>query len=221
MKNAVKTATSCAAALLFCAAAAAAQPGMTPQAPLPQATTSQHPAEPLHTPVKYSEEMRATLKDLALLLDRGAEVPPERLDALIPELKKFRDDLRTAIGGEILAQEAVKEDRARSEAAKQTLQGLRSSLQVYYIEHDGRYPKTPADLVPSDLPSVPWLELPGHARTNAITVINSRKYDRDVSKAVTDSGGWLYFSDPASVNYGLLVIDCRHREAGGGEFYKY
>jgi glucose/arabinose dehydrogenase len=118
MKTTTKAMTLCAAALLFCAAAgrAQAQPaGAAPQTaqlkpetqPLQPGATAQQTAA-VQPPVKYSDEMRATLKDLTLLLDRGSEVPQARLDALIPELKKFRADVRAAIGGEILGQEAAK-----------------------------------------------------------------------------------------------------------------
>ncbi|MDP2866407.1 MAG: hypothetical protein Q8O90_09205, partial [Elusimicrobiota bacterium] len=58
-------------------------------------------------------------------------------------------------------------------------------------------------------------------RTAEVTIINSKKYDKDFSRAVDDTGGWLYFSNPESDNYGLLLLDCSHTEAGGSEFFKY
>ena len=165
------------------------------------------------------------MKNLSALLERANEIPQARMDALAPELAAFDEKVKAALGAEILAGIAAKEketeDRARSAAAKKMLQAFRAALQVYYGDKGGVYPKDPALLIPAVMPEAPEICLPEHGCTAKVKVIDSKKYDKDFSRAVTDSGGWLYFSNPGSDNYGLLALDCAHTEAGGTEFFKY
>ncbi len=202
-------------ALLFQAAALSAQ-----DAPGPA------PAKPAAAPqAKYSAEILRTMKHLSVLLERSAEVPQERIDALAPEIAAFDEKVKSALGKDLLSdisrREKEEEDKARATSAKKTLQQFRGALQVYYGEQGGVYPKKLTQLIPSVMQEVPELYLPGHGRTSKVTIIDSRKYDKDFSKAITDSGGWLYFSDPQSSNYGLLLLDCSHNDAGGPEFFRY
>lgn len=213
------------AAFIFSAGPAAALEGekITPSGAETAAPAAQKKPEP--GPLKYSSEIRLAVKNLALLLERGAEIPPARLDALAPELAGFNAKLAAALGRDLLADAARREreleDAERAAAAKKALQDLRSALQVYYADNNGKYPADVSELAPQWLPAVPELRLPGHEKTARVTVIDSRKYDKDFSAAVTDSGGWLYFSGRDSLNYGLLVIDCRHPDRDGAEFFKY
>lgn len=183
-----------------------------------QASTASAVAE---LPAAHAPALRRLMRDLNLLLERGGGVAPEKLDALAVETKKFNAVLRETLGAEILADLIRREDAERSETAKRILARFRAELQVYYATNGGKYPASPARLVPDQITSVPALELPGHEASSAITLIDSKKFDRDASKAITDSGGWLYFTATDSANYGLLLIDCSHREPGGEEFYKY
>lgn len=174
---------------------------------------------------KYAADIARTIRDLSALLEHGAEIPAARLDALAPELKRFEDKVKDALGKD-LTEEMARRDKdqqyaARADAAKKALQYLRAALQVYYGDNGGKYPADLAALAPARIPAIPELWLPGHDKTSAVKVIDSKTYDKDLAGAVTDSGGWLYFSNPGSTNYGLLVINCRHAEAGGQEFYKY
>lgn len=174
---------------------------------------------------KYYPEILQTMKNLSVLLERWSEIPLSKMDALAPEMAAFNEKVKNTLGKEMLAEIARKEkeleDKARATAAIKTLQALRAALQVYYATNGGVYPKTPALLIPSEMQEVPELYLPGHERTTKITLIDSKKYENSFDKAVTDSGGWLYFSNPASVNYGLLLLDCSHVDPVGMEFYKY
>jgi hypothetical protein len=208
--------------LVFSAAGVYAQEGLKPSAPAQEAAAAQKPPLPQN---KYSPEILQTMKNLSVLLERGGGIPPAKLDALAPEIISFNEKVKAALGKELLAEiarsEKELEDRARADAAKKTLQAFRGALQVYYGDKGGVYPKTLELMIPSVMQQVPELYLPEHARTARITVIDSKKYDKDFSKAVTDSGGWLYFSSPESDNYGLLMLDCSHTEAGGPEFFRY
>ncbi|MDO8803275.1 MAG: hypothetical protein Q7R35_02495 [Elusimicrobiota bacterium] len=207
--------------LIFSAAAAYAQEEVKPGAAVPAAAALKPPPQQN----KYYPEILQTMKNLSVLLERWAEIPQPKMDALAPEIAAFNEKVKGTLGKEMLAEMARREkeldDKARSAYAMKTLQAFRAALQVYYGSNGGVYPKKPALLVPAELQEVPELYLPGHGLTAKITVIDSKKYDKGFGRAVTDSGGWLYFSDPESVNYGLLVLDCSHADAGGTEFFKY
>lgn len=207
--------------LLLPGTAALAQDQAKPVAASTEAVTAQKPPAPL----KYAPEILRTIKNLSALLERGAEIPLSRLDALAPDLAAFDGKVKEALGKEILADIARREkeldDKERSAAAKKALQAFRAGLQAYYGVKGGEYPREPALLIPAMIREVPELHLPEHKHTAEVTVVNSKKYDKDLSRAVDDTGGWLYFSSPESDNYGLLLLDCSHTEAGGSEFYKY
>lgn len=174
---------------------------------------------------KYAADIARTIRDLSALLEHGAEIPAARLDALAPELKKFdakvKDALGEQIAGDMARREKELEDAARAAAAKKALQDLRAALQVYYGANGGKYPADLAALAPGRIPAIPELWLPGHKKTSDVKIIDSKKYDKDLAGAVTDSGGWLYFSNPGSSSHGLLVINCSHKDQGGLEFFKY
>ncbi len=212
------------AAVLACAAPAGAQEAASPaaqEAARPAPTQSQQ----VEAALKNYPEIMQIMKNLSVLMERGAEIPPERMAALAPELGKFNGRVKETLGEKILADVAAREkaieDKERTGAALDTLRSFRAALQVSYGQNGGKYPKSPAEMVSVNITAVPELYLPGHERTNRITVITSRKHDKDASKAVTDSGGWLYFSDPASVNYGLLLLDCSHDGPDGMKFFEY
>lgn len=199
--------------LLACAPVLCAQEAAKPAAPQPPVNSKHYP------------EILQTMKNLSVLMERGAELPPEKFEALMPELAKFNGKVKDALGEKILAEVAAREklieDKARTENSLATLRAFRGALQVFYGDNGAKYPKTPAELAPRTILAVPELQLPGHNRTAAITVIDSKKYDKDLSKAVKDTGGWLYFSDPASENYGLLLLDCSHAGLEDMKFYEY
>ncbi len=185
----------------------------------PAAAGSPAPAD-----FKYSAEITGLMKDLSILLERGPEIPPDRMGPLAPEISRLDGLVKTALGAAATEAAPRNEKYAESDAggkiAEEYLRFLRSALQVYYAANNGKYPKTLSDLVPAQIPALPELYLPGHQRTDKVIAVNSKKYDKDFSKAVTDSGGWLYFADPSSANYGLLVIDCRHADADGVELFR-
>jgi len=202
--------------------AAALDEAKVPAAPVTAQPAGQKPPVP---PLKYSPEMQKAMKNLALLLERGAEIPPARLEALAPELARFNGKLEDALGPDLIADAARREKAIeaarRAAAAVSALQEFRSALQTYYGVNGGKYPADPAELASDPSQAIPELLLPDHSATAKVTIIDSRKYDDDFTRAVTDSGGWLYFSNQDSVNYGLLLIDCRHTAPDGTEFFKY
>ncbi|PKM97577.1 MAG: hypothetical protein CVU79_07630 [Elusimicrobia bacterium HGW-Elusimicrobia-3] len=176
-------------------------------------------------PSRLDPALERTGRNLAILAEKYAEIPAERLRKLAPEMEKFNAAVREALGEEILAEIAAREkaadEKARTESAMKTLQAFRGALQVYYSQTGGRYPKSPADLAPDSISAVPELHLPGHERTAGIKIVDSKKFDKDLSKAVTGSGGWLYFSNPNSAYYGLLLLDSANPGPDGMKFFEH
>lgn len=205
------------AILTCCAAQAAALEEAVITGPGAEATPAQEEVkapEPPKPPFKPSPEVREAALNLALLLEHGGEIPQERLTALTPQLEAFNSAAQKALGEDLLA-------GAAAEHAKKSLQKARTALQVWFGDNGGKYPPELAALTPSYLAELPELRLPGHPLTDKVTVITSKKYDADLAKAVSDSGGWLYFSGEESANRGLLVIDCSHKSPAGQEYFKY
>ncbi|HAN05411.1 MAG TPA: hypothetical protein DCW72_03575 [Elusimicrobia bacterium] len=182
-------------------------------------------AQPAPQPVRLDPALERTGRNLAILAEKYAEIPAERLQRLAPEMEKFNTALREALGEKILAEIAAREkaaeEKARVESAMKTLQAFRGALQVYYTQTGGKYPKSPAELAPDSISAVPELHLPGHERTSGIKIVDSRKFDKDISRAVTGSGGWLYFSNPDSTYYGLLLLDSANPGPDGMKFFEY
>ncbi|PKM97314.1 MAG: hypothetical protein CVU79_08890 [Elusimicrobia bacterium HGW-Elusimicrobia-3] len=84
------------------------------------------------------------------------------------------------------------------------LSGIRLALELYRQEHK-KYPASFGEtLRAGTLEAAPDLKLPGHFKNSQV---------RDTpSLAITDSGGWAYVSDRSSPDFGLLYIDCSHRD---------
>ena len=87
------------------------------------------------------------------------------------------------------------------------LAGLRVSLELYAMERRGK-PGAFGDTIQSgQLEGAPDLKLPGHLPASSV---------RDVPAfSITDSGSWAYVNDKSSPRFGLLFIDCSHRDERG------
>lgn len=87
------------------------------------------------------------------------------------------------------------------------LSGMRLSLELYRQE----YKRLPASfketLRAGTLEEAPLLKLSLHLRTSSV---------RDTpSMLIKDTGGWAYVNDPRDPDFGLLYIDCAHRDEKG------
>lgn len=91
--------------------------------------------------------------------------------------------------------------------AVRRLSALRLSAELYRQEHK-RLPAAFADTVRAGtLEAAPYLKLPGHFRRGEV---------KDVPAfGISDSGGWAYVNDPKSPDFGLVYMDCSHRDERG------
>lgn len=74
------------------------------------------------------------------------------------------------------------EDKRRIMKSLASLYALRSALEIYKQDHDGRFPKALIDMVPRYLSSVPQPDLSG-------------------------GGAWKYSGVRGTINYGKLSLD--------------
>lgn len=93
------------------------------------------------------------------------------------------------------------------------LSGLRLSLELYRQQ----YRKLPASfgetLRSGTLEAAPALKLPGHFRSSSV---------RDApAMLIKDTGGWAYVNGPGDPDFGLLYIDCAHRDAKGRSWSEF
>ena len=87
------------------------------------------------------------------------------------------------------------------------LSGLRISLELYSMEHRRKPASFDETIKAGQLEGAPYLKLPGHIGTSSVR--NARSF------SVADSGGWAYVNDPADPAYGLVFIDCSHKDEKG------
>lgn len=127
--------------------------------------------------------------------------------------------LPPAEGAELERKLTDMRDRAAAAKAVRDLARLRRALQDFFAGTGGRWPSSLDELVPDYLTEIPVLDLPGHAPSSEVRTISGTLHDEDAAAAVSDTGGWLYFSDPDSDNWGLALIDCSHGHEGGGSWY--
>jgi hypothetical protein len=160
---------------------------------------------------------------LSALLNKGSSVDQKELDGLLSEIAKLDARITALLGpgiiGELDEQEKKLETAAKILKTKTELLNLRSSLITYYSDSEGGYPETLSALSPRYLSSIPGTELPWHAGNSEVTL--AKGSGSDMENAITDTGGWLYFSDPKSPYFGMLIINCSHKDETGLELFKY
>ena len=127
--------------------------------------------------------------------------------------------LPPAAGSELERKLKDTRDRAAAARAVRDLARLRRALQDFFADAGGRWPASLEELVPGYLPAIPVLDLPAHEPAAPVKNVAGPLHDRDPLSAAADSGGWLYFSDPASDNWGLVLIDCSHDDGSGAPWH--
>ncbi len=101
-------------------------------------------------------------------------------------------------------------DVERCRGAIACLHAIRSALEVYKTDTNGKFPARLRDLLPKYLNQIPTIDLPGHSKTASIFEVIDVQ-NKNIEQFVTDTGGWLYFSNPDSKLYGTVVLNCSHK----------
>lgn len=87
------------------------------------------------------------------------------------------------------------------------LSGLRISLELYRQQYKKLPPSFGETLRAGTLEEAPALKLPWHLKNSAV---------RDTpTMEIKDTGGWAYVNGPGEPAFGLLYIDCSHKDERG------
>jgi hypothetical protein len=87
---------------------------------------------------------------------------------------------------------------------RRKLQGLRMAVEIFR-QARGRPPADMEEVLRSGgLEAAPELKLKGHPASSAVR--------NSAGPGVSDTGAWGYVSDPKSADFGLVFIDCTHRD---------
>ena len=118
----------------------------------------------------------------------------------------------TAYHGRVAANE--------TEDLKTQLGTIRAAMSIYYGDMQGKYPDTLETVLKNSkyMSSRPqaiavYANVPGrgvmrvHTREDMMKVRNFGSM-----RQADDRGGWGYVNDPSSPDYGLVFINCTHRE---------
>jgi len=96
---------------------------------------------------------------------------------------------------------------------------VRKALMDYFIKTN-RYPKNIDEIVPYFTDFIPEIDV--HNDFNSrIKYIRTRDFDKNYSKAVDNSSEYLYFADPQSLYWGLLIINSNRMDKSGTVFYEW
>src|SRR5512133_1790009 len=104
-------------------------------------------------------------------------------------------------------------NKAKEGKTKGNLGTLRSTLNIYYSDNDGRYPvDTLATLSPKYLKTTPNAEMPGQHLMSSAVAANGGTNALDP----TEAGGWIYENDETMTNWGDIGINCSgHSDSSG------
>lgn len=193
------------------------------------------PPSPAREEVKtYRGLLDSALKSVKALKDVKDRVKPGESEAAILLCRDLNEAIDEELAGAKLSvpgpaagtvrqeqeQAAPAEAPVTNEAAAlDALSEVRKALKAYKAKED-KYPKSLAKLAPKHIPAIPEIQLADHPATREVLTIDSSDYDEAVFQAITDTGKWLYFTDKKSKYYGLVLIDCSHKNSGGVELYK-
>lgn len=94
-------------------------------------------------------------------------------------------------------------------STKGGLGAIRSSLAIYYGDHDNVYPDSPQALMIGGkyLFEMPKVQDTPHPPTNAVELYRLR-----MSR---DTGRWGYVNNPSDAQWGTVFIDCTHTDSRG------
>ena len=104
---------------------------------------------------------------------------------------------------------------------REHLSAVRSALQVYYGDNEGKFPDTLAELTKNGkyLLELPKVDLPGHRASNAVKYISGPTLS---PKNLTDEGGYAYYnSDKYPDTKGAVVLNCTHANKKGAPVHSY
>ncbi len=98
---------------------------------------------------------------------------------------------------------------------------VRSAIQAYYGDNEGKYPASLAELAGEGkyLKELPAVKFQGCAASNAVKYIQAKELSPG---NLDDAGGYAYYnSEKYPDTMGALVLNCRHKDDKGIPGYSY
>lgn len=118
--------------------------------------------------------------------------------------------------------------KSKEGANKGGLGMLRSAASIYYGDAEGAYPAGLDALVPKYIESIPAVKAEPHAESTAWTAYGDElctgksEYGQELDPAkLKDTGGWGYVADPNSKCWGMIFVDCSHKDTKGKYWTEY
>lgn len=120
--------------------------------------------------------------------------------------------------------------RAGEGATKGNLGALRAATAIYYGDTDGSYPATLEGMIgPKWIDGIPAAKTGDHPETRAWTAYGDEvcepmpdpKNGKLGGARLRDTGGWGYVADPKSNCWGMVFVDCTHRDQKGKPWFEY
>lgn len=167
---------------------------------------------------RLTSKIRVPIKEIATgvtlwdigLLNEGVFAfvnTPEQLPGTIPlnnPVYLFAVAIDTGIARSMVNELlGVSGDGLQSDYILGALSSLRASVNIYYAEHKGSFPRRLEDLVPVYVKEITKICLPQHGCSNK------------VANRLTDAGGWLYTND------GSVYVNCSHEKSSGALWNKF
>ncbi|NLI09695.1 MAG: hypothetical protein GX447_02915 [Elusimicrobia bacterium] len=102
---------------------------------------------------------------------------------------------------------------------KKALIELRLSIQEY-LHKNYRPPKDLEELFPLYSQCKPKIKL-GKDFSYSVYYVRTSEYDRNYKQAVNGSSAYIYFSDPQSIYFGLILLNSSEKSPEGIPYYLY
>ncbi len=130
----------------------------------------------------------------------------------------------SSFSGIIQSSETVKHIQKREICERETnykeaLLYIRLALQSYLMKNY-RHPKDLEEIFPLYLECRPKIDI-GKGYEYSVEYIRTSAYDKDYKQAVNGSSAYLYFSDPQSIYFGLVLINSLEKSPEGTFYYLY
>lgn len=169
------------------------------------------------------EYYKVGMCDIPFLLDDMDAVPVAIANTLKPitDLKprnrpapRYEEDNTIAASTTPLADMGVEEIKGK-------LAAFRAAVAKYAAENKGKSFAKISALVPSYLPAVPPLKLPGQNASAAVMIIEIDNFPPDIGAALSGAGGWAIIGDAKSTRFGQVYINSDQKSTEGKPWYQY
>lgn len=181
---------------------------------------------------KYEETAKAVAQNLYYFLGF-------RDSFTLPAVKRIADQAKAmtpALNTEALRLAAIDpaavtaKAREKSKAQVLEAQALQEEADIFmagaelilaldaYKKEKGTFPKSLEEIAPGYIAAIPAWTLGKHPAS--AKVLNEKSAKKKPASAVTDAGGWLYFSAPGSKFFGKVRPNCSHKDSEGRPMYE-